>query len=119
MADLDTIFIYNETLEEYKSIIAEKDKQIQKLQHVNRTLKNFTESIFNEEVEKSFVRRDDVEEIINKFQKEFNKAYKELDIQAKQVEIKDYYKWQNAVTTMQVLAYCRDALQEMLDKYDS
>lgn len=90
-------------------------KRIKELEKETTTLKNFTSSIYNENIEKEFIPVRKVKDFLIQIQEEFNKLDKETDKQIKDKN-KDYYKCKENIAIMQTLAYCRDNLKELLEE---
>ena len=108
----DTVEIVN-ALEDILAERKQDKARIKELEKENTTLKNFTSSIYNENIEKEFIPVQKVKDFLIQIQEEFNKLDKETDKQIKDKN-KDYYKCKENIAIMQTLAYCRDNLEELL-----
>lgn len=110
----DTVEIVN-ALEDILAERKQDKARIKELEKENTTLKNFTSSIYNENIEKEFIPVRKVKDFLIQIQEEFNKLDKETDKQIKDKN-KDYYKCKENIAIMQTLAYCRDNLKELLEE---
>lgn len=110
----DTVEIVN-ALEDILAERKQDKARIKELEKENTTLKNFTSSIYNENIEKEFIPVQKVKDFLIQIQEEFNKLDKETDKQIKDKN-KDYYKCKENIAIMQTLAWCRDNLEELLEE---
>lgn len=68
-----------------------------------------------EELNKNYIPKQKVKEILIEIQEEYNKLDKEIDKQIKDKN-KDYYKCKENIAIMQTLAYCRDKFEGLLEE---
>lgn len=66
-------------------------------------------------MEKNYIPKQKVKEILIEIQEEYNKLDKEIDKQIKDKN-KDYYKCKENIAIMQTLAYCRDKFEGLLEE---
>ena len=107
----DTVEIVN-ALED---ILAERKQDKARIGELESEVQHKCDQIFitDREIERRYISKQKVKELIIKIQEEFNKLDKETDKQIKDKN-KDYYKCKENIAIMQTLAYCRDNLEEWL-----
>ena len=107
----DTVEIVN-ALED---ILAERKQDKARIGELESEVQHKCDQIFitDREIERRYISKQKVKELIIKIQEEFNKLDKETDKQIKDKN-KDYYKCKENIAIMQTLAYCRDNLEELL-----
>ena len=108
----DTVEIVN-ALED---ILAERKQDKARIGELESEVQHKCDQIFitDREIERRYISKQKVKELIIKIQEEFNKLDKETDKQIKDKN-KDYYKCKENIAIMQTLAWCRDNLEELLD----
>ena len=109
----DTVEIVN-ALED---ILAERKQDKARIGELESEVQHKCDQIFitDREIERRYISKQKVKELIIKIQEEFNKLDKETDKQIKDKN-KDYYKCKENIAIMQTLAYCRDNLKELLEE---
>ena len=109
----DTVEIVN-ALED---ILAERKQDKARIGELESEVQHKCDQIFitDREIERRYISKQKVKELIIKIQEEFNKLDKETDKQIKDKN-KDYYKCKENIAIMQTLAWCRDNLEELLEE---
>ena len=111
-----------ETLTDYgrkaiKQNVKKLKTRIQELEKENTTLKNFTSSIYNENIEKEFIPVQKVKDVLTEIQKEYNKVQEQFDCiwNKKSKDDYDRYKLQELSAMQQQLGFFIGKLEELLE----
>ena len=97
--------------EEHQKINGELREKVKKLEKENNTLKNFTSSIFNDNVEKEFIPKKNIENIIDKLNKESEKIDCSIDF-----DENNFLENRAKSDCLQMIAWFKGELQELLQE---